>query len=72
MATIEDTLKDLNGKDGGDWEGTLTGAEFLAAISRVALRNNGLLVEVTLPNGDSGVYRIADAPVADKFLSLPA
>lgn len=73
MANLEETIAALGGIDGtklgGDWGGArLTWAEFTAQISGVAMVNNALLLEITRPDGSNGVYDVAEATQADKFL----
>lgn len=72
MADLIETIAAEGGIDGpilgGDWGGIMTWPEFVAQISRVAMVNNGLLVEITRADGSTGVYNFAEATLADKFL----
>lgn len=69
MTRIEDVLAEREGLLGADWGGTHSLRELIAQDRvRVALRDNGLLLEVLRGDGSVGVYELAHAPVADRFL----
>lgn len=77
MTDLDGAIRDDGGVDGdrlgGNWGGIMSGADFLSRITRVALVNNGILLELnvgTNPDGTPaiGVYNLAEATVADKFL----
>ena len=73
MTSLEDAMGGLGeARTGGDWGGILTRDEFLGRITRVAMLNNELMIELQVPQADGstalGVYNLAEATAADKFL----
>ncbi len=56
-----------NPKDGGDWGGVMPMTEFVQR-SRVSLRNNVIYIEHTRGDGTAGIYEVAHASAAGKFL----
>ena len=72
MTTLEEAMTAMGDKTGGDWGGILSRDQFLERLQRVAMLNNELMLELAVPQADGsmalGVYNIAEATAADKFL----